>query len=396
MHCSAIEDFSTAIRLDPQHASLAHFNRALCYHALGKTQMALSEYSILFLMTDSPLYQVMVNRALLYLEMGDWANGLLDFIMAGKAVKSSPAIFQAIGYCYHRLGSLDSAIEAYTEAISLDPTFFGAYIGRGNAYMDYCSEEGNEKSRLDYVHTLELNPGNLLARINMAFLLQAEGKFQEAWNELTRVLQADQWCVPAREARAIISLQMNNLFGALLDINAAIQVCKSALLLTNRGVIYQFMGDIVSAMNDYHEAVQIEPKYSLAHFNMGNILFQQRHFKQAVVSYTKAMGEKDNNDFVFLNRAIAFVMLRDTQSAIDDFSKAIQVNPFSAHAHFNRGNLYHSLGEFEKAEQDYKQALELQPEDWLTMFYYGETMGKLNRDRSAHCMFTKAAATEQS
>ena len=40
------------------------------------------------------------------------------------------------------------------------------------------------------------------------------------------------------------------------------------------------MGDVVSAMNDYSEAVKVDPTYSLAHFNMGNILFQQRHFKQ--------------------------------------------------------------------------------------------------------------------
>lgn len=51
-------------------------------------------------------------------------------------------------------------------------------------------------------------------------------------------------------------------------------------MLTNRGVIHQFMGDIVNAMRDYQRAVALEPDYSLAHFNIGNVLFQQRHFKQ--------------------------------------------------------------------------------------------------------------------
>lgn len=77
---------------------------------------------------------------------------------------------------------------------------------------------------MDYLHALELDPNYLPARVNLAFLLQTEGKFQEAWNELTIVLKADQWHMSAREARAVISLQMGNLFGALLDINAAIQV----------------------------------------------------------------------------------------------------------------------------------------------------------------------------
>ena len=42
LYSGAVSDFSTAIRLDPRHASLGHFNRALCYQATGKLQMVLS------------------------------------------------------------------------------------------------------------------------------------------------------------------------------------------------------------------------------------------------------------------------------------------------------------------------------------------------------------------
>ena len=58
------------------------------------------------------------------------------------------------------------------------------------------------------------------------------------------------------------------------------QVEQSAALLTNRGVVHQFMGDLVNAMRDYQRAVSLQSDYSLAHFNIGNVLFQQRHFKQ--------------------------------------------------------------------------------------------------------------------
>ena len=60
--------------------------------------------------------------------------------------------------------------------------------------------------------------------MNQALLLQAEGHFRQAWEELSTALQQDKSYVPALEARAIISLQMNNIFGALLDISAAIEV----------------------------------------------------------------------------------------------------------------------------------------------------------------------------
>ena len=62
---------------------------------------------------------------------------------------------------------------------------------------------------------------------------------------------------------------------------------QSAALLTNRGVIHQFMGDLVNAMRDYQKAVSVQSDYSLAHFNIGNVLFQQRHFKQVCYMYLK-------------------------------------------------------------------------------------------------------------
>ena len=45
------------------------------------------------------------------------------------------------------------------------------------------------------------------------------------------------------------------------------QVVESAVLLTNREVINQFIGDLVNAMRDYQKADSIQLDYSLPHFN---------------------------------------------------------------------------------------------------------------------------------
>jgi TPR repeat protein len=42
----------------------------------------------------------------------------------------------------------------------------------------------------------------------------------------------------------------------------------------------QFMGDSVNAMRDYQRAIKMDPAYSLAYFNAGNIYFHTRQFKQ--------------------------------------------------------------------------------------------------------------------
>lgn len=136
------------------------------------------------------------------------------------------------------------------------------------------------------------------------------------------------------------------------------QIRKSATLLTNRGVVNEFMDDIISAMNDYKSAIRLDPKCVLAHFNIGNALFRQRLFEQAVTSYSKALSHcLSEDDSILMNRGIAYSMLKDTDKAKEDFRRAIEVNPYSAHAHFNRGNLFKSLGEYEEAEMDYKRGM---------------------------------------
>ena len=85
---------------------------------------------------------------------------------------------------------------------------------------------------------------------------------------------------PALEGRAIINLQMSDTFGAYQDISAAISVRATAELLTNRGVIQQFMNERHNAMRDYQRAVRLDPQYYLAYFNAANMYFHMRQFQQ--------------------------------------------------------------------------------------------------------------------
>lgn len=56
----------------------------------------------------------------------------------------------------------------------------------------------------------------------------------------------------------------------------------TAEFLTNRGVIHEFMGQQQNAMKDYQAAVSLNPTYSLAYFNAGNIYLHHRQFSQVM------------------------------------------------------------------------------------------------------------------
>ena len=54
--------------------------------------------------------------------------------------------------------------------------------------------------------------------------------------------------------------------------------------------------------------------------------------------------------------------LKQYERAIQDFDKAIQLNPNYDKAYNNRGGAFYNLGQYARAVQDFGKALELKPD----------------------------------
>ncbi|XP_059155839.1 uncharacterized protein LOC131940934 [Physella acuta] len=378
----AILDLTKATTIDTQ-CPLPYFNRAVCYHENGQHERALTDYSIVLLLGDMLELKVLTNRGLLYFEKKDYLNALYDFEAAAKLNPSDHRIHHTLGLCLHKLRRLKEAVSTFTKCLQLKPFFLDGLIARGNVFMDYGHDVGLEMARRDYQRVLRLDPLCLPARINLAYTAQVSGKLMQAWKHFTAVIDLRPGYKPALEGRAIVNLQMSNTFGAFQDINTSVNYGPTAELLTNRGVVQQFMGDSVLAMQDYQRAIKLDPTFSLAYFNAGNVYFHTRHFKQALDYYTKAIKYNPNDESAFLNCAITKVLLHDTKGALEDFEAAAKLSPYSAHIYFNRANLYASMQQYEMAEIDYTRALELKPDDALMLKRRADIRGKLGRRAEA-------------
>jgi len=63
----------------------------------------------------------------------------------------------------------------------------------------------------------------------------------------------------------------------------------------------------------------------------------------------------------YFNSGLAKQNLEDSRGAIQDYSKAIELNQNDAVAHYNRGVAKHNLGDYRGAIQDFNKAIELNP-----------------------------------
>ncbi|XP_075357745.1 tetratricopeptide repeat protein 6 [Mycteria americana] len=381
---AAIEDLSKTIDLN-KTCIVAHYNRAVCYHEIKEFKKALKDYGILLLLELSKeiAFKVLINRGLLYMELGDYANACEDFKEATLLSPDDSQIFQAIGICYHRLHEFEEAVRSFDQVLKLDPVSVDTYVGRGNSYMENGHEAGCKQAQKDFLRAIHLNPKCIKARICLGYNLQALGKLQRAWSQFTVAICIDPKCHAAYDGRASVCLQMGETFAAFQDTNAALKLTTTAPLLTNRGVINQLMGYLPCAMKDYQQAISVDPNYALAYFNAANIYFHNRQFSQAYCYYSKALQLDPRNESAVMNRAITNTLLNNIEEAKEDFEKAICLCPFSAAVYFNRANFYNGLKQYDLAEKDISTALSIQPNDALMYKFRADIRGKLGFNKEA-------------
>jgi tetratricopeptide (TPR) repeat protein len=143
----------------------------------------------------------------------------------------------------------EESIKSFTSAIRAAPLVSDSYLGRGNVYASL----GNIiQARRDYSRALHLDPSCSEASVNIAYLMQLEKRYKKAWDIFNGVLAVNPRCVAGLDGRAIVHYHLGNFYSALIDIAKAIEYDSSnPELHTNRGVIYQALGDRSSALHSY-------------------------------------------------------------------------------------------------------------------------------------------------
>jgi len=94
-------------------------------------------------------------------------------------------------------------------------------------------------------------------------------------------------------------------------------------------------------------------------FTRGNFKMIDHAYEQAIDEYTKALEINPYYAKAYNNRGIARRNIRDYSGAIDDFNHAVEINPKYEEAYNNRGNAKLDSGDFQGAIDDYTLAVKL-------------------------------------
>jgi len=80
---------------------------------------------------------------------------------------------------------------------------------------------------------------------------------------------------------------------------------------------------------------------------------------KAIADYSKAIELNPRYAIAYHNRGFVYRKIGEYDRAILDFTKAIEIDPKYASAYYHRGHIYHYKGEYEMAWEDIKKARSL-------------------------------------
>jgi tetratricopeptide (TPR) repeat protein len=113
------------------------------------------------------------------------------------------------------------------------------------------------------------------------------------------------------------------------------------------------------AIAEYQQALALDPKYALAHYNLGLALEGKDRLDDAIAQYKKALDIDPKYATAHNNLGVALAIKGRLNDAIAKFKQAVALDPKFAEAHINLGNALKGKGRLDDAIAHYKEAISL-------------------------------------
>jgi tetratricopeptide (TPR) repeat protein len=150
--------------------------------------------------------------------------------------------------------------------------------------------------------------------------------------------------------------------GCTAVIQSAQEPEKLATAFDNRGVAYKHKGQHDRALQDYEQAIRLNPSNANAYNNRGVIYRIKGEYGHAIADYDEAIWLK-NGDFpaAYYNRALAYADKGEYEQSLRDFDVVLRFNPRNALALYARGLTLLKKGDTEAGKIEIGAAKAINP-----------------------------------
>jgi lipoprotein NlpI len=156
-----------------------------------------------------------------------------------------------------------------------------------------------------------------------------------------------------------------------------------AVAFNYRGVAYYHKGDYDHAIQDFGQAIRLNPNYAQA-FNHRALSYKFKgEFDRAIQDYDQSIRLSPNSVLAIAGRGSVFFAKGDFDRSLDDLDQAIKLDPRNAEAFTGRGLVHFCLGLFLLAQSDFADTLRFDPNNILAAVWLFLSESKSPNDLNA-------------
>ena len=179
-----------------------------------------------------------------------------------------------------------------------------------------------------YQHAIDVVPDNYIARFNLAYALQAQGRTAEAVEQLRETVAVRPGFIPARAELGQILAQQGRTGEALEQLQIAVTMRPDDPIAHYRyGSVLGTLGRPADAAAQFAEVVRLQPGNADAHFNYGAALAELDRIPEAVREFEATIRLRPQDADAHFNLGIALARLNRIDDAIAQFAEAVRLRP---------------------------------------------------------------------
>jgi protein O-mannosyl-transferase len=151
-------------------------------------------------------------------------------------------------------------------------------------------------------------------------------------------------------------------------------------------------GKIDEAMANYKKAVETQPYYSTAHYNIGHLLQRKGRSEAAMEHFKKAIDADQHAVGAYIGLGEELMKNGNDAKAKEFFSRALEIEPDSASARADLGLLFQKSGRLDDALEQYLLASRYNPANAEIQFQLGVVLAQTGRlDQAINCLRQSAS-----
>jgi len=318
---------------------------------------------------------------------------------------------ESLGYLARENGDNKTAEEFFLKLQQAYPNDYVAYVALGDLYTD---EQQFDKAQANYERGYMFAPANPLIiagganaaieayQIPLAgkWLERAKGEVAESPLVLVEreryLFHTGNFLESARVGeRAIKALPSNRDANVYLAYNyynlgrfdEALRLVREKALVLPRepnfpllaGHIQKQTQLLSGAVDDYTQAIQLDPNMVEAYINRGYVLNDLQNAEQAAEDFNHVLKLQPKNGVAHLGLAFSYLELRKGKLALEHADEAQKLIGESGSTHLARATAYRQMRLLAEAEAEYRAALKYAPDDLSLHLSLADTLYHLRR-----------------